>query len=401
MTLAPAGEVRPHGAGLRSHWGLEEGVRFLNHGAFGATPKEVLAEQQRWRARMESDPPRFFTRELPELVRSAATSLADFVGTAPERLAFVENATSGVNAVLRSLSFAPGDEILTTDHAYPGVRNTLRYVAERNEARLIEARISLPIVDAGVIAEAIAARLTPRTRLVVIDHVASASALRFPVAAITRLCRANGIAVLVDGAHAPGMVELDVDAISADWYVGNCHKWLCAPKGAAFIVLGKEARAAIHPTVISNAHGLGFPVEFDYVGTRDPTAWLAVPAAIDFHRRLGGAEVRSRNRALARQVAARLPGEVAGVLAASLDLFEAMIAIHLPIARPVTRDEARGIQGRLSLEHGIEAAMTTLGSVLYLRLSCFAYNEIEDYLSLGDVLPHLIEQTLQPRPERN
>jgi isopenicillin-N epimerase len=390
---AAANSAPVYGASLRPLWGIEDGLRFLNHGAFGATPKEILEEQQRWRDRLEADPPRFFTQELPGLMRSAAADLAGFLGTAPERLAFVENATSGVNAVLLSLSFAPGDEILATNHVYPGIRNTLRHVARRAQARLVEAVMPRPILDDAAILEAIGDRLNERTRLLVIDHVASASATRFPVAAIAALCRDHGVRLLIDGAHAPGMAELDIDAIGADWYVGNCHKWLCAPKGAGFLVSRRGSDEEIHPAVISNNYGAGFPLEFDYVGTRDPSAWLSVPAAIEFHQRLGGTELRGRNRSLAREVARLVASEVEGELSAAPDHFEAMIAIRLREGGEASRTQAKRIQALLSREHRIEVGMTLLDDSLHLRLSVFAYNEIDDYRGLGEVLSGLLERS--------
>jgi isopenicillin-N epimerase len=396
-THREAGEGARYGSALRPLWGLDDAIRLLNHGSFGATPKEVLADQERWRARMEADPPRFFTQELPGLIRSAAAELARFVGTAPERLAFVENATSGVNAVLRSLSLSAGDELLTTDHVYPGIRNTMRYLAERAGARLVEVATPAPRVDAEGLLSAIRSGLTRHTRIVVVDHVASASATRFPLAEIAALCRQRGVALLVDGAHAAGMVELDIDAIGADWYVGNCHKWLCAPKGAGFLVVGEGARELIHPTVISNRHGSGFPAEFDYVGTRDATAWLSVPAAIAFHQRLGGTALRRRNRALAREVAVLVMGALGGEPAASPELLEAMVAIRLPPHAGSTREEAARLQARLSREHKVEVGMTVLGGALHLRLSVFAYNEIAEYRGLSDVVERLLREEGGPR----
>jgi isopenicillin-N epimerase len=389
-THREAEQERVYGAVLRPLWGLEDGIRQLNHGSYGGTPKEVLADQDRWRARMEADPPRFFMQELPGLVRAAAAELARFVGTRPERLAFVENATAGVNAVLRSLRFGPGDELLTTDHVYPGIRNTMRYLAERAGAGYVEVATAAPRVDTDGLLAAIRSGFSARTRILVVDHVASASATRFPLAEIGALCGERGVALLVDGAHAAGMVELDIDAIGTDWYVGNCHKWLCAPKGAGFLVAREGAQDGIHPTVISNRHGSGFPAEFDYVGTRDATAWLSVPAAIAFHERLGGPALRQRNRALAREVAELATREIGGELAASPELFEAMVALRLPAEAGTTREQAARLQARLSREHKIEVAVTVLAGVLHLRLCAFAYNEIGEYRGVGEIVRSLL-----------
>ena len=378
---------------LRRLWALDEGVRFLNHGSFGATPKELLAEQQRWRDRLEADPPRFFTQELPLLLREAAASLAAFLGTAPERLAFVENATSGVNAVIRSLTFSAGDEILIDGSDLSGgpqhaalCGRALASPARRGRDRAPDPR----------------RRCGHRSRSARSSASAPASWsstmwLRAPPCdfrcAPSHRCAVNAVCACSSTAHTlPGMVELDIDAISADWYAGNCHKWLCSPKGAGFIVMGKDAKDPIHPAVISNDHDAGFPAEFDYVGTRDPSAWLCVPAAIAFHQRLGGAELRRRNRGLARDVAALLASEIEGELAAAPDLFEAMVAIRLPVGRKTSREEARRFQLRLSRDHRIEAAMTLIGGDLHLRLSAFAYNEIDDYRGLGELVSRLLRE---------
>lgn len=381
-----------YGRPLQALWPLDPTIGHLNHGAFGAAPHAVLEEQARWRGIMEENPARFFMRVLPDELRRCAAEVAPFLGTRPERLAFVENATVGTGAVLHALAFEPGDEILTTDHVYNALRNTLRHVTERAGARLIEAPLPLPVTDEGAVVEAIERGLTPRTRLVVIDHVASASALTFPVRAIVALCRARGLPVLVDGAHAPGLLDLDVDGIGADWYVGNCHKWLCAPKGAAFIALADRPTPPIHPLAISHAYGQGFPAEFDKVGTRDPSAWLAVPAAIAFHARLGGADLRARNRSVARAVAARLAAETGLDRAGADDLCHAMVLLSLPEDVPATREEAARIQGLLYDRHRVEVAITALRGRLHLRLSVQAYNDESDFSGLGAALLATLEE---------
>ena len=239
----------------RSDWLLDPGVTFLNHGSFGAAPRAVLAEQARWRERMERQPTAFMSFELPGALRAAAEKLAAFVGAAAGDLVFVENATAGCNAVLHSLPLAPGDEILLTDHGYPAVRKAAAHVAARTGARLIEATIPFPLHARAEILAALAARLTSRTRLLIVDHVTSPTASIMPVAELAALARAAGARVLVDGAHAPGMLSLDVSAIGGDWYVGNCHKWLMAPKGSAFLWASRSAQAGLHPPVISHGYG--------------------------------------------------------------------------------------------------------------------------------------------------
>ena len=375
------------GAALRPLWALEDDMRFLNHGSYGATPRGLLAEQDRWRARMEAQPVRFFMTELPKAIRKAAIPLAAFVGTDPARLAFVENASAACNAVIRSLAFEPGDEVLTTDHVYNAVRQTLAYAAARTGARVIEAPVGMPIEGADRIVETYRAGLTDRTRLVVVDHVVSASAVIMPVARIAELCRERGVPLLVDGAHAPGMLDLDVDAIGADWYVGNCHKWLCAPKGAAFLAVAARPTLPIHPTVISHAYGQGFAVEFDKIGTRDASAWLTVPASIAFHECLGGPALRRRNRDLARFAARRIAADLGGGLPGAPDeLFGSMATIRFPCGLAPNRDNAFAIRDRLWNEHRLEAAIMPLSGAFWVRISAAAYNELADYDGLAAAL---------------
>ena len=378
-----------HGRALRPLFALGEGMVFLNHGAYGATPRELLDRQNEWRLRMEVQPPRFFMNELPDLVREAAGSLAGFVGAAPERTVLLENATSGINAVLRSLRFAAGDRIVTTDHVYGAVRNTLRFVADRTGAEVIEVPVPMPLRDPGDVAGALERALDPRPRLVVVDHVASPSALVLPVADIVGRCRARGVPVLVDGAHAPGLVDLEVDAIGADWYVGNAHKWLCAPKGAAFLCAGEDA-AAIHPTAISHAFGQGFTAEFGKIGTRDPSPWLCIPDAIELHRRLGGRTLRERNAALARSAGASLAAALDTELGGPAARFAAMVTVRVPCKSDATWENAGRIRDRLWQDHRIEALVAAVAGRLWLRLSVFAYNDEADF----DGLPEAVQAVL-------
>jgi len=367
----------------REEWLLDPEVAFLNHGSFGATPRAVLAEQERWRALMERHPTHFMSEELPPALRAAAARLAVFVGARAEDLVFVENATAGCNAVLRSLSFAPDDEILVTDHGYPAVRKAAEYVASRTGARVVEASVPFPIEDAAQVVTAVAARLGPRTRLAIFDHITSPTAIIFPMRELIKLCRTAGVPVLIDGAHAPGMLPLDVPSLGADWYTGNCHKWLMAPRGSAFLWVAPERQADTHPLVISHGFGQGFTAEFDWVGTRDPSAWLSVPAAIDFHERLGGARLRERNAELAREQATLLASAWNAERGAPDALTGSMAAVRLPLNGAATPERALELRRALFDAHRIEAPVTAFAGALWVRISAHAYNRPEDYARLA------------------
>jgi isopenicillin-N epimerase len=367
----------------QNEWLLDPEVAFLNHGSFGATPRAVLAEQERWRALMERHPTHFMSEELPRVLRTAAARLAAFVGAQPDDLVFVENATAGCNTVLRSLRLAPGDEILVTDHGYAAVRKAAEYVAGRASARVVEAAVPFPVEDAAQVVAAVASRLGPRTRLAIFDHITSPTAVIFPVRELTELCRAAGVPVLIDGAHAPGMLSLDVPTVGADWYTGNCHKWLMAPKGSAFLWAAPDRQADTHPLVISHGHGQGLTAEFDWVGTRDPSAWLSVPAAIDFHERLGGANLRERNAALAREQATLLAGAWQTERGAPDALTGSMAAVRLPLREAATTERALDLRRKLFDDHRIEVPVTAFAGALWARISAHAYNRPADYARLA------------------
>ncbi|HEX7968389.1 MAG TPA: aminotransferase class V-fold PLP-dependent enzyme, partial [Stellaceae bacterium] len=367
-----------YGAAARGEWPLDPAIAYLNHGGFGVTPNEVLAAQAEWRARMERNPLRVMTLELPAAQRAAAATLAAYLGARGDDMVFVANATAGVNAVLRSLDFRPGDEILLTSLGYGAVAKAARYVAERSGARIVEVPIPLPLDDMAAVAAVVAARLGPRTRLAIFDHVASSSALVLPVAELTRLVRGAGARVLIDGAHAPGQVALDLPAIGADWYVGNCHKWLMAPRGCGFLWAPPESQALVHPLTISHGYGTGFLAEFDWTGTRDPTPFLAVPAAIACHQRLGGAALMARNDALARDAARLLAAAWGTETGPAEGAFAAMATVRLPLADAKAPEEGIALQRRLSDEYGIEVAVIAQAGPLWVRISAQAYNELAD-----------------------
>ncbi len=381
----------------RKHWLLPENVDYLTHGSFGAAPIPVLEEQVRWRALIETNPSDFFGRRLEEYISSARDELAHFVGSHPENLVFVPNATTGVNAVLRSLELKEGDELLTTDHEYNACRNALEFVASRWGARIVVVPIPFPIDAADTVADLVLGAITPRTRLFLIDHVSSSTALVMPVERIVAEAEAKGVRVLIDGAHGPGMLDLDLEALGASYYTGNCHKWICSPKGAALLHARPDRQDELAPLSIShgwNDPRLGRPrfhKLFDWTGTEDPSAILSVPEAIRFMGSLlpgGWPELRRSNHDLV--LAGRdVICETLGIEPpAPDDMLGSMAAIPLP--------DGKGLQP----QSVVDAATERLNMAGFevpvfiwpawprrmLRISAQAYNDIDQYQRLAVAL---------------
>ena len=271
---------------MKQHWLLDPDITFLNHGSFGATPIAVLAKQDEFRTRMEREPVRFMIRELEVLLDDARAQLGEFVGADPAGIAFIPNATYGVNSVVRSLDLDKNEEIVVTAHEYNATRNVAEFAAQLAGARVVVAEVPFPIASPDEVFGRIIEKISDRTRLVILDHVTSQTALVMPIARIIDEVQSRGIDVLVDGAHAPGMLPLDLRALDAAYYTANLHKWVCAPKGAAFLYVRENRRASVRPIAIS--HGANssrtdrsrFHLEFDWTGTFDPTPWLCVPEAL-------------------------------------------------------------------------------------------------------------------------
>ncbi len=384
---------------MKSHWALDAGVIFLNHGSFGACPTAVLAQQAALRAEMEANPVRFLSRELDDRLDAARAALAAFLGADADDLAFVANATGGVNAVLRSLALAAGDELLTTDHAYGACRNTLDFVAARAGARVVTATLPFPVATPDDVVDAVMAKVTPRTRLALLDHVTSPTGLVLPLARLIAALGSRGVEVLADGAHAPGMVALDLRALGAAYYSGNCHKWLCAPKGSAFLWVRRDRQADIHPLTIS--HGATakrpgrsrFRLEFDWTGTTDPTGWMTVPKAIEYVGALvpgGWPALMARNRALALE-ARRLLCAAAGTAPACPDeMIGALASVVLPdgATTEIAWRRPDPLQQRLFDEWSIEVPVMSWPAAprRLVRVSAQLYNTRDDYARLADAL---------------
>lgn len=379
----------PFGRALRPLWHLERGARFLNHGSFGACPKAVLAAQDRLRAEMEAQPDRFFRerimpREGPTALREAIARLAAFVGAGADDIAFVENATAGVQAVVRSLPLSSGDEILITDHTYNAVRLIVEARCAETGAR--PRIVGIPLgCAADDIVERFRAALTPGVRLAIVDHITSPTALALPIARVVAELRRWDARVLVDGAHAVGHVPLDLAALGADWYVSNAHKWLFAPKGTAFLHARGSAAPRTSPLVVSHFVGMGFPRSFDWVGTRDCTGWLALPAALAFFESLDVEEAGRYRTALIEHATRRMASIGVHPVAAG-DLACAMRSFVLPQRRPATQQDADALVATLWERHLIQAMAVVFGGTLLLRVSAQVYVDEEDIDALADAL---------------
>lgn len=375
------------GTDLRPLFVLEEGSVHLNHGSYGATPFAVLEAQSAWRTRMEAEPSRFMEFEFRPAVRAAANRLAPYLGVDGDRLALVENPTLAVNAILRSLDLKPGDRILINDQTYGAVRNTVRFVCSMTGAEIAEWTLPFPAESPEQSLAAFEMALADaKPRVAIIDHVTSATALVLPVKAMSAAARDHGALVLIDGAHAPGMLALDIAALDADWYTGTCHKWLFAAKGCAFLWAGDRVIDRLHPAAISHGYGGGFCEEFDWVGTRDGSAHHALPAALDFVDRFGIEAIRTHNHALAIAAGRRLAGAWGTEMGQPENMVGSMVMVRLPDGYGSGFDTARDLRLRLLQENAIQTRINPLADGLYARISSQIYNHIAEIDLLADAV---------------
>lgn len=378
---------------------LDPSLVFLNHGSFGACPEDVFADYQQWQRRLERNPVDFLGRQSAALLAASRAALAHYVGADPAHLVYIPNATTGVNIVARSLALAPGDEVLTTNHEYGACNATWEQVCLHTGARYVHADIPLPFC-ATEFAERVWAGVTPRTRVLFLSHITSATALIFPIAELVQRARAAGILTLIDGAHAPGQIPLNLDALGADFYTGNCHKWLCAPKGSAFL----HARAEHHhllqaPTIswgycggdaLANGHAgyTGTTLlerHLQWQGTRDIAAFLSVPAAIAFQQRHDWTHARQHCHAIAADTLARVCA-LTGLEAVCADAdFGQMVVIPLP------NIDASTLSQRLLDDYRIEIPVTTHQGRLFARLSVQGYTTQTDVDTLVEALRAILQ----------
>lgn len=385
----PPAPLRP---GLKSEWLLDDRITFLNHGSFGALPRCVFEEQTRWRLRIEAEPIELLARRGPEMLAEAKRAVSAWLGMAPDDFGLVTNATEGVNAVLRSLKIGRDDELLTTSHVYHAIRQTMKYVASGHGAAYREVDIPLPVNSHDEVTRRVLAAISARTRLLVIDHITSPTALIFPVEEIVQRCAARGVDVLVDGAHGPGMLPLNVPRIGAAYYAGNLHKWACGPKGSGFLWVRPDRQSEIHPLVISHYLREGFAREFSWQGTRDLSGWLSLPRAIQFMGELGWEQVMSHNHAMASWVQQMLCKGWGVEQISPIDgsMLGSMATIALPSPLDAMSEaQVALVQQRLYDEHRIEAPIMRWGDRCFVRPCCQVYNLPEDYRRLESAIQSL------------
>lgn len=383
---------------MRQHWTLDPDIVFLNHGAFGACPRAVLDAQSEWRARLEREPVHFFANVLEGELDRLRDVIGAFAGARPEDVVFVRNSTAGVSAVLRSLEFGPGDVLLTTNHAYNACKNALDFKAQHSGAEVRVVNVPFPPSGPDDVTERILAAATPDVRLAMIDHVTSPTGLVLPIDDIVRRLRERGIETLVDGAHGPGMRPLELSKLGAAYYVGNFHKWLCAPKGAAMLWVREDKQRGLHPPVIS--HGFNsnrarsrFLDEFDWTGSDDPSSWLAVPEAIRFVGGLlpgGWPAVYRQNRALVLE-GRRILSDALGLAA---DVPESMIGSLATMSLPdgdskvFVPPNLEPLHLTLFERHRIEVPVFSWPDApkRLVRISAHLYNTPDDYRKLAAAL---------------
>jgi isopenicillin-N epimerase len=377
-------------------WRLDPAVTYLNHGTVGAPPARVLEVQQAIREDIERQPAQYLLRELSGAqpmpwraegrLREAQRPVAAFIGADPDDIVFAANVTVAINAVLQSLALQPGDEVLITDLAYGAIVHATRFATRRAGAVTRVLEMPFPIVDEAVVVAAVRAALTPSTRLVVLDHVPAMSALLMPVAEVVRVCRAAGVPVLIDGAHAPGAIDLDVRAIGADWYAANLHKWAHAPRSCGILWAAPSHQAGLHHPITSWGRDRGFLGEFDRTATLDPTAYLAAPEGLAMIGEWGAPKVFGYMHDLAWRTARTLTSRWSTALATPRDLIGAMVTVPLPETLGRTDQEAADVRTSLLLDDRIEVQVVAKDGRLWTRISTQVYNDDADVARLAEAV---------------
>lgn len=395
----PVHPPSPLGANMIDQWMLDPSVTFLNHGCFGARLRSVFDAQQAWRREFETAPLRVLEFERDRNLLAAKEAVGAFLGMTPANFGLVTNASDGVNAVLRSRRFVPGGQLLTTSHVYPAVRETMQFLAERRGLEYVEANVPYPIESPDQVVHAVEQAMTGRTCLLMIDHVTSPTALRLPVERLIALAADRGVDVFVDGAHAPGMLPLDVEALAPTYYTGNLHKWMCAPPGAAFLWVHPDRQADVHPTVISHFRGEGLAAEFAWQGTRDASSWFVLPEVIRLMDEIAGpgswSRIMDHNHALATWVQQHLARawHMPTPTPADGSMLGSMVAMPLPATAQAPFPDIVAMHDAILAAHRIEVPLFERPDGWLLRSSCQIYNTPADYERLAEIVTALNEST--------
>jgi isopenicillin-N epimerase len=385
-SLSPPPPIRPN---VRADFAIDPGLTLLNHGSFGATPRVVLAEQSMWRDRIEADPIEMLVRQGPALLEKSKTAIGNWLGMKPEDFGFVTNATEGINCVLRSLDFQPGDELLTTNHVYNAVRQAMKYIATKSSAVYREIDVPIPVKSCEEIETTILRAITARTKLLVIDQITSPTALIFPIENIIAACAGRGVDVLVDGAHGPGMVPLNIEKLGAAYYAGNLHKWGCAPKGSAFLWVRNDKQKNIHPLIVSHFYEQGLAKEFGWQGTHDISGWLSIPRVLQYMNEIGWQRIMAHNHAMAAWMNQFLCAKwnVQSISPLDGSLLGSMATVSLPAPLDaMSSEEAQKFSKTLHDRDRIEVPIMNFSGEQYIRPCCQIYNEADDIVHLADVI---------------
>lgn len=384
---------------LKEYFLLDPEVHFLNHGSFGATPKPVFEAYQNWQARLERQPVLFLGREYDSLLKESRQALGAYLNADADDLAYITNATHGVNIIARSLNLQPGDEVLTTDHEYGACDYTWEFVCGKVGAKYIHQHIPLPLHTEDEIVEQFWQGVTPRTKVVYLSHITSPTALRFPVEKICQRAREAGIVSVVDAAHSPGQLAVDLQAIGADVSFGNCHKWMLGPKGAAFIHVRREIQPIIEPAIVSWGYhatpetttGSRFIDLLQWTGTKDPASALSVPSAIQFMNEHCWEDVRAECHTLLKTAIERVCDltDLAPLYPLDSDFYSQMGIAPLP------RCDVAQLKSRLYDEFKIEIPLTQWRDRQFVRISIQGYNTMEDVEALANALKALLPQVTQ------
>lgn len=371
-------------------WALDSSVSHLNHGSFGAVPSAVQAEQTRWLRKIDSNPNAFFNRDIVEDLATARLRAAAFLDADVDGFTFVRNTTTGIASILHSLNLAEGDELIITDHSYGAVKMAASRSCDAAGAVLKEVNIPLRPENHEHVERIILAAVTDRTKAAIVDHLASPTALVFPIERIVAALRHAGVMSIVDAAHSPGAMEVDLHELQPDFWIGNFHKWCCAPRGSAGLYVAEPLREMMRPLIVSWWHADGFIDSFQWWGTDDPSAYLTTSFAIDLMSRFGWDTLRDNNRNLAAAGADLVRG---AILAAPFEgsWFECMQVVELPRGVAPDRTAANALAARIA-DHGVEVAVQSWNGEGLLRVSAQAYNSISDFERLADVLPRILKQ---------